>query len=389
MRDLGKDRYLAKWSEADLFATADAIASLGAGDLLLLLKPPLVGLQSLMARAYRNPELKARIDAAKSRRKANIAAAVEARYVEAFHKTLPLIRAGATLVEACGSDPALPDYTTIYNLVRRHPDLRNKLDETFAARDRDKWNAVPPAVALIEIEKIIELVRSGYLLKDAFDKVSERSHATIRTFLRNNPAIKARIDAAVTARESGPKARGHHAVAEKLTWSDAAYDEALEAVRRHRGKTIHDVLGSDRPTYNSVWRRAQCSPGFAERYRDALGEYKAWRQTAYAKQPKRVYAKENLRRSLNENKLYREVSKLFQNYHDPDLRDDLISSVVIAVLDGEIDELARDGADFAWQQHRKLQLITMDTLDRPMFDKPGSTLGDTITADQWTFEDAI
>lgn len=378
------------WSDADMIATADAIASLGAGDLRLLLKPPLIGLATLWARASHNASLRARIKAAKRVRAERLAAQTERRNLAAIDEILVLMRDGCTLAEACKSQPRFPSQNVIFDLVRKHPGIGARLKSAAAERKHKQAIDLPPVLTAEEIDHIVELIAGGALIKEAF-AVARRSHATLREFLRANSGIRARINAAVTDRENGGQARGRQAVVAKRSWADADYDAALAAIRSHRGRTIHEVLGNTLPSYNSIWERARRSGGFAERYRDAIGEQIAWRRTTYAHQPKRVYQKETLRRGLNENDLYREASDLFHKGLDPDLRDDLISYVVIAVLDGELprDEIASRGASIGWKQNRRFNGMPMDTLDRPMFDDKSVSLGDSLTSGQWSFEDAI
>ena len=92
---------MATFSDADMNATADAIAHLGTGDLLDLLKPPLVGLRTLLSRAARSPALKQRIANAKLIRKRRLTQVAEHRYADALRQMLPLIRNGATVQDAC------------------------------------------------------------------------------------------------------------------------------------------------------------------------------------------------------------------------------------------------------------------------------------------------
>lgn len=379
------------WSDADMYATADAIATLGEGNLLHLLKPPLIGLQTLLGRASRNADLMRRIRLAKSVRKQRLSEQADDRYAAALIDVLPLIRSGATVADACRNNPHSPDPTVIFGLLKKRPELKLKLDQAVADREAMKVaNRLPP-LSDDQIERIMAAVSNGALIKEAFAATSNRSSSELRVFLRSRPDLKARLNTAVAEREASNRARGRQAVVEKRTWSDADYDAALDAIRNHRGRSIHDVLGNNLPTYNGIWDRSRRSVGFAERFRDAIGEQMAWRRTTYAKQPKRIYQQETLRRGLNENELYREASKLFHRGMDPDLRDDLISNVVTAVLAGELprDELAVRGAAVGWHHHRKLNGRQMDTLDRPAYDNAKISLLDTITGDQWSFEGAI
>lgn len=379
------------WSDADMYATADAIATLGEGDLLHLLKPPLIGLKTLLGRAGRNADLMRRIQLAKSIRKQRLSEQADDRYAAALIEVLPLIRSGATVADACRSNAHFPDAKAIYALLKRRRELKLKLDQAFADRDAMKAaNRLPP-LSDDQIEHIIAAVSNGALIKEAFASASNRASSELRVFLRSRPDLKARLNTAVAEREASNRARGRQAVVEKRTWSDADYDAALDAIRHHRGRSIHEVLGNNLPTYNGIWDRSRRSVGFAERFRDAIGEQMAWRRTTYAKQPKRIYERETLRRGLNENDLYREVSKLFHRGMDPDLRDDLISNVVIAVLAGELsrDKLTVRGAAVGWHHQRQVNGRQMDTLDRPAYDNAKTSLLDTITSDRWSFEGAV
>ncbi|MGO3931791.1 hypothetical protein [Rhodopseudomonas pseudopalustris] len=176
-------------------------------------------------------------------------------------------------------------------------------------------------------------------------------------------------------------------------FSEEAYDEALAILRSDPAKArlIIKRAKGRLPSFNAIVSRAKTDPAVAAIFGDARLKRRAAKAHARTdKANKPVYQDGVLRSGLLLDDLYREASTLFHRGL-PD-RDDMISEVVLAVLQGELkrEEISTKGVKLGWARVSRFNKGT-DSLDRPIARDGGSstTVLDMVKADHWSFEDAI
>ena len=384
-------RFVKKWDEDAVTASLEAIVTTDAPKYAAVLKPPLVPYATLYERAATDPAFERRLAAAVAVRKARFAAARVAGQLSHLDAIICLVASGMTVRAACKTDRAYPSFGTVYTLLKTDADRSARLHEALRLRDEAASAARPPIVQDEAIQKIAQHVESGSSLGEALTVAGVNKTALYKHY-RRDATSRSVVLGAIDRRESGDHATGRAARYDpRRVWTDAEFEAALAAISAYAGKSVKDVLQAPLMTYPVIYGKAQRDPGFLLRLNDAIGGYIKRRKLARPKVVKRVYEQNVLRSGLLLDQIYADASKLFHRGLDDDLRDDMISEVVMAVLDGRLprDEVAKNGREFGWAFVRGLKRQAIDSLDRTVgFDGDKRSLGDLMTSDQWSFEDA-
>lgn len=346
-----------------------------------------------------------------------------------------VLRAAArsrTLGEALASDPQFPPPTTFFRFLRNHPAKKAKLD---AALKTGKLFNDPSARHFQAIER---LIAQGITITAALATSPQFPNLVqFLVFLKRYPAYRAKLDAAkpvgaITYGENpsrfyfdeivgliakgmsvraalyskpefpspadfnnfvyGPRGATHRqrlAEAMKLgkriwrggfKFTDEDYNRALAAIISNPDKSLNAILGGDLPTYDALHERCTLDQSFRVRYVAATSGRNANRKIS-AKAPVGIW----------DHALYQRVSDAMSRvklFVDPEVRLDLISDVVVDVWAGKVppDEITSALSTHITRWNRENRPTR--SLDEEMFEDGSTTLLDTLTADEWTFESA-
>lgn len=198
-------------------------------------------------------------------------------------------------------------------------------------------------------------------------------------FLRDNPDERARFVAATDKRERGPNAKGTRASPRpRRVWTDDDFERALALIAAFTGADIDDALGDDLPSRASLER----SDTFKARFYEIMGKRAKRREAARPPQsptePWGLLLKACLRSPI-----YAAAWRYVKGYEPVD-RDDIISTLVLSVLEGErsISDIGKKAtrrsavtATMGYQH----QFVSLDRLQHD--DDEAVTLGDTISND--------
>lgn len=227
-------------------------------------------------------------------------------------------------------------------------------------------------------ESILELIEAGDNAKNACRKLGV-NWRQLHDWMRDNHDERARFVAATDKRERGPNAKGTRASAKpRRNWADADFERALELIASFHGANVDDALGDTLPSRASLERHEM----FKARFYQIMGQREQKREAG--RKPKSPTAPWGLLlRALLRNPVYAAAWRYVKGY-DPVDRDDIISTLVLAVLEGErsLDDLrkkaTRRQAVTAAMGYRH-QFISLDKLEYD--DDDAVTLGDKISND--------
>lgn len=275
---------------------------------------------------------------------------------------------GETLTAALASRVDFPKRKTFEKYLRRHPDLRARLE---AARPttgqqliRDRWQC------------IMRAIRSGSSVKAAVASVG----GTLPSFFKVTGAdhgARAEFVAATAEREAGGNSLGKTATGR---WTNEHFDRALSAMRERPTIAARSLLVGDIPGITLVLERARDEPDFRDKLIDVMRERARYR--ARLRLPPRTYPPGQLRRGLMLLDTYAAAMAAVKSF-DPFTRDDAISEIVIAVLEDQIsiDDVRTRGKRLAMKRVMGDWMRTR-SLDDKLFGNPyGETVVDTISND--------
>lgn len=352
-----------------------------------------------------------------------------------FDQIVDLVESGHTFQSACEVIPGLPSLVSCYKAVKKHPEFAARLNEARAnGEGRRPGLRFEEAAYTAALEQIV-------LLDDS--NIQDWSVArlprvdTMRQRARRDPEFAERLAKAMQERDDR--------LQRVRIYSEEDHRTALEIVKFNAGRPKDEVdfILRDKglPKFETVRDRAKHSDSGMRAFKEAWGtrSSRAWNAedclaalnvfaaqptrsardletrdlptlstvivmsrtdpevrkeyTAYVRlrdQTRSMQVGENLRKSLQHDELYREASKLFYRNH-PDY-DDMITEVLAAVYAGELsrENIKTKGAEIGWGYVNRNRNVDTDSFDAPFggFDGAAS-LGETISTDNWSFEDAI
>lgn len=277
--------------------------------------------------------------------------------------------------------PGQPNLNTMRKRAARDPAFKTKLDHAFAERRKRVRPAVfedADHVAGIRLWQS----RQDLLWKDVDPLLIAAGLPTIGAIYarsRRNRAMRKLFDDANAGRDK------HY---RQPSVSEDQFAAALDVLAAHPTVSVAELVSSGSvsvPSRNVLHhRRSKASKLFALKAKyDAVMAHRRKQRAALRPKPV-VYAEYVLQTALSRDELYREASALFARFL-PD-RDDMISEVVFAVLDGRLkrEEIATKGAAIGWRHFNSLHQRGIDNLDFKT--ENGTSALDNMTADQWTFE---
>lgn len=380
-----------------------------------------------------NPQKKAQIDALRS------APAAET-YFEAI---AALIRAGATVNEACAARPEFPRPDTFLRWVRHRPDLYAGLKPVIDANQsakakRNKTRLGDRKYSPADLDRALVAIRTS----DAGDLRTVLvaplpGYGVLQMYAKRDPEFARRFREAVDARPNPNK------------WPSEAFERALDAIRDNPDKTAVAVLeGFDGPRYATLQHRASIDPGFAARlnaviskrfadkghrrkgvgvppesYARAIEALKSGRYRsaasflrsdptmptlsglwAYAKRhaetldqyravmgerrpkaaPKPVYSDGNFQRQLRSNELYRNARALLR-VSSSEHRDDVLQDIIVKLLEGRsAEDIRREHKSIVRDHFSRTRFVGAST-DEPVFDGEHTAYIDTVP----TYSEAV
>lgn len=288
-----------------------------------------------------------------------------------------LIASGLTDSEALARDPDYPPLSTWSGWLTRHPDRKAEIVSLRPGR------ATPAQdVVAAKFDEVLRLIEAGANSEDA-GKTCGFHHQSLHRYLRNHPDQRSRYVAAERKRESGANKRGTVISTERRRkrWKPEQFEDAVSFIRDHRGFNLQAALRSqhDLPSLESLIFRANRNPAFAARYAKAMAAH------AMANAYRYIFSGGGepslLLYNLMQQPLYAAAWKHFRKLDD---RDDFISEVVLAVLEGTItaDDITKRET-FKGIRRRVRGRMT-ESLDVPAFEgREGDsrdTLADTIAS---------
>jgi hypothetical protein len=370
-----------------------------------------------------------------------------ASVAEHFETLLRMAEEGVALKHACRLIPGGPNDNSVLRWMKQHPERAAEMRvarmrasgsryspitaaawetalEFVATSDapqltKAKWPAGVPSIDVLR-RRARRDAAFAQRLDDALarraerftpSRFSEQAYRDAVSFLIANPDRRLADLSDDLARQKLPTIAAIHKVKQSKPWlaREFAKVSAARGVKRYTAdahaaafkmllENPHGIrrrlaAASDLPSLDSVRGRARHSDSGAEALQNAT--YARWKLRLEKAQARakaaalRRQPADHLRQGLMKDDLYRDVTRLFSPAIPADVRDDMISAVVVAVLDGEIDRgsLAIEGKKIGARILSDTR--RMDTLDRPAFAGSDSNIVDLITADRWTFEGAI
>jgi hypothetical protein len=306
-----------------------------------------------------------------------------------FDAIVALVAGGMQIKAACNSRPEFPNWIALKKFLQNHPNYRTRLD---AVRPQ----LVGEALARDRFEAILALIESGKGINAACAAAHAKlDSASLYRYLDIDPNAQQRFNDAIESRESGDKALGV-GLRDKpyRRWTEKDFEEAVAALRDTKETSVEAVLSPPLMPKQIVYRWAKGNQRRTEMLRTALDARPiAAHRRAVAKGPKPVYQTAVLRSGLLLNELYREASDVVSKARafDSDMREDMISEVILAVTDGTIERenIKTDGLAIALAYKRR-NGSDYNSIDRALWNEDGDgTFLDTLSTSEWSFEGAI
>lgn len=151
-----------------------------------------------------------------------------------------------------------------------------------------------------------------------------------------------------------------------------AYERALAAVQE--GHSLSQLTRLGLPSHTAMMRWRQKNPDFDARVRAASGIYRGLGQG-------RAIDGVMMRRQLSQNELYAAVDRVLGTGLLPQVRDDVRSEMILAVLEGDLaeSEITRQTArEFVTEYHREAGTWRANSMDAPTFSDSNRTMHDVM-----------
>ena len=178
------------------------------------------------------------------------------------------------------------------------------------------------------------------------------------------------------AREASRRYRANNA--DKVRESNRKWAAAHpDNVKAHRAKVALNMTPEQRARKNArhaEWKR---------RNKAHVNAYeRAW-MAAYRAKNRTVLVGKSAQQALAENAIYAAAKAVVPVGIPKDVRDDIISMICLAVLEGEIkiDDVPRLSREFTNRHYRQFSKFNTVSLDAPIWSDSGKTLHDTLTTE--------
>lgn len=295
---------------------------------------------------------------------------------------ITLVADGVTFPDACAQACADFNWNSVYNFVKRHPALREKLHAA-----RRSHGGQQHAYTDVEYDRALSLMSEAeerFLKK--WKPFALPNLDTMRCRARRDAAFAVKLNAALEKHSKRHRRRRftpeHHIAA------IAFFRERTDL--RSELEVDPLLIAANLPVTEAIRARGKTNAEVKAKYAEAIAHRMAVRVAANQAQrpPKKVYGQHLLQRGLQLDDLYREVSKLFSRAH-PDF-DDMVSDVVVAVLDGDIsfDEIGDRGVRIGGAFCQGMRRGNAISLSTPV-GMGNYVLGDLLSNDDWTMEGAV
>lgn len=284
---------------------------------------------------------------------------------------LAAIASGMSTNEACLSNPAFPKPNSFkrWSYSAAFPGRGERLRAAIAEGQAIRAGRyVPRDYTEAQFDQSLAIVRDGFptpmhiMAFDGCPGVSQLHRRAIR-----DPDFAVRLADAKTGRMHGGRA---------ATFNDADFDKALSLIKSASlAAYLEHCVGGVLPSPTTLQRRAQTNAAFGRQYAAAMA----------------VFQRPNgseLKSLLMSDDLYHAVNRRVPRDLDLNIREDVVSDLIEAVLAGDItlEELAEECADVVRDHRRQIysrDLMPIDTIIR------GVSLSETLSCDEWSFEGAV
>lgn len=333
-----------------------------------------------------HPDLRPRWLAAKRRGLEVSKARGPLRYAD---EILKLIEAGMSARKACASDSRFPSRHSFVAALRVNPALEHRYIAAVQAREDMHAKCV---AAFGEIERRIKA--GGRILEVLQPRVSFPDFNVLTRFLRENPEYDARYRAAFRERESGPNAIGQAAKYSDRELRRAAVDLMMNDTRHI--STRH--VSSTGPHVATLKKAGRRNPELAVAIESAIAMRRARLPglpgprftptvTLTIPAPKiiRPDPSARLASSLSENDIWRLAVAALPKSLDRDMRDDVASAIVLAVLEGNLSPelIASEAKRFVRNHNNEFSPYRFASLDKQVSFDSTLSFVDTLTTDAW------
>lgn len=301
-----------------------------------------------------------------------------------FDALLDMVKSGTTFKQACLDLDVNP--VNAYAWVNRSPDRKRKLEIAFkaspATRRTVKLGARAYDEALRLIQALDEPISRGWRVEGLPTLASMRVRGSRDVAFRN------KLESALQVNRQRFPLTGS-----AKRFSPVEKNAAIDLIAGLKGRPVAEV---DRALRNAglpafVTLAEQSREASDGKFLAAWGHYHArtvrLRQKEKARRDSATYVLgQELRKLLSQNEIYGEARNLFHRGHPH--YDDMVSEVVAAVYEGRLsrDEMKAKGP--AIGRNFSNRIAGTVSLDVSYLDSDTTVL-DTLSADDWSFEDAI
>ncbi|ABE62530.1 hypothetical protein Nham_1714 [Nitrobacter hamburgensis X14] len=284
--------------------------------------------------------------------------------------------------QALAATPDAPSQPAWSAYLKRTPDRLAEIESLRPGRATPGIDAIAA-----NFDPMLRLLEQGHSPESAGKELGIFGRR-IHDYLRANPDKRPAYVAALKKRERSPNKRGTRISKEfkRKRFTAEQFDSAVEFIRDHRGMDLSGALLNrrDLPALESIIFRANRNPAFAARYAKAMATHAMANAYVYIRDT--GVAPSLLLSSLMQQPLYATAWKHFRKLED---RDDLISEVVLAVLEGEISSDDIGKRDTFKRIRKRANARVIESLDVPAFHGRDSdsrdSLGDTLANDTAIF----
>lgn len=289
--------------------------------------------------------------------------------VENFHAIMHAVEAGATITEAVKS--AGVGYHAFAGILKRSPahDARYRR----ASRTRQ---AGPNARSRGRGYSQDEIEAAVAAVAERSESTSDLSRKKIGAGGPHFATLKARGDAPL---ERALDTRAERFGIQRHAFTDEAYDRVVAFIQA--GGSFRKIRRSDRRDQPKIWAikaRMAADADFAAKIAAAIAA-----RPKVVKEPKKVWRDGLHQEALQQVDIYRLARAALPRGLEPDVRDDVVSSVVLAVLEGTIrpDEITAKARSYMRKHFQAFGVHSFESLDRRTTLDENLSIVETITTD--------
>ena len=271
-----------------------------------------------------------------------------------FDEIIARVEAGETMPAVCASDPKFPIYATLWRWATRDPQRSARMKAAVA---KQKEGAIFSAEAIEAGLRTIATSKVRHINEVRLP--GEPSYGWYHKRSQTDPDMHARFYAALAARQAQPGFK-------PTRYDAAAYDRMLGEIASNPRRSLGALARCDEklPTVGALTQRRRRNSEFAAKAAEVVRAKPAF---FYARSKSRAnkYHPDELRRPLVTNDLYQRAESLVPKFHDVDLRDDIRSDMILALLEGRSDEELRTERNaIVKSHHRRTSSRHIQSLDQ-------------------------